>query len=224
MDNPNAQEFLGMLLGKQLRVHTTDTRMFIGEFKCTDNFDDRQTSLLPGINQVGVYKGLFYNAFDLSNKGLGLGGVVAHSNPNVAVTTMVTSQALRSTPTLTVDYNNTNSIQFAFSSSYFGCNAPTAQGIASAAVQCSILVAGFNAANKEIDSATFTFTPPAKDLVSAPLIQAKLPSTFVGLHNVTIVQSSPRPRSWPWTTFSTPSCPLRERLEMSVCVAMSEQH
>ncbi|KAI9733008.1 MAG: hypothetical protein M1834_003551 [Cirrosporium novae-zelandiae] len=28
--------FLASLLGKHLRVHTTDTRMFIGDFKCTD--------------------------------------------------------------------------------------------------------------------------------------------------------------------------------------------
>lgn len=37
MDNHSAQEFLGALLGKQLRIHTTDDRMFIGDFKCTDN-------------------------------------------------------------------------------------------------------------------------------------------------------------------------------------------
>lgn len=37
MDNQKAQEYLGTLLGKQLRVHTTDSRMFVGEFKCTDN-------------------------------------------------------------------------------------------------------------------------------------------------------------------------------------------
>lgn len=37
VDNKTAQEFLGSLLGKQLRIHTTDARMFVGEFKCTDN-------------------------------------------------------------------------------------------------------------------------------------------------------------------------------------------
>ena len=29
-------EYLKALLGKQLRIFTTDTRMFVGEMKCTD--------------------------------------------------------------------------------------------------------------------------------------------------------------------------------------------
>ncbi|MCJ1481366.1 hypothetical protein MMC06_001523 [Schaereria dolodes] len=32
-----ATAYLQSLLNKQLRIHTTDTRMFVGEFKCTDN-------------------------------------------------------------------------------------------------------------------------------------------------------------------------------------------
>ena len=36
MDKDQAVEFLESLLGKSLRVHTTDTRMFVGIFKCTD--------------------------------------------------------------------------------------------------------------------------------------------------------------------------------------------
>lgn len=37
MDNTQATEYLGFFLGKRLRLHTADTRMFIGDFKCTDN-------------------------------------------------------------------------------------------------------------------------------------------------------------------------------------------
>ncbi|KAI4133062.1 MAG: hypothetical protein LQ347_002314 [Umbilicaria vellea] len=37
MENDRAIEYLRSLLGKQLHVCTTDTRMFVGEFKCTDN-------------------------------------------------------------------------------------------------------------------------------------------------------------------------------------------
>jgi hypothetical protein len=29
--------FLESILGKTLRLHTSDTRMFVGRFKCTDN-------------------------------------------------------------------------------------------------------------------------------------------------------------------------------------------
>ena len=36
MANAPAVEYLNSLLGRQLRIHTTDTRMFVGEMKCTD--------------------------------------------------------------------------------------------------------------------------------------------------------------------------------------------
>lgn len=54
-----------------------------------------------------------------------------------------------------------------------------------------MLVAGFNAANKEVAVATYTFTPPVTNLAKTPMIEVRLPSDFVHLHNVTIVQSSP---------------------------------
>ena len=37
MDNDQATEYLGSMLGKQLRIYTADTRMFVGDFRCTDN-------------------------------------------------------------------------------------------------------------------------------------------------------------------------------------------
>ncbi|MCJ1306459.1 hypothetical protein MMC25_000101 [Agyrium rufum] len=38
MDHPKSgNAFLESLLNKTLRIHTTDARMFIGDFKCTDN-------------------------------------------------------------------------------------------------------------------------------------------------------------------------------------------
>ncbi len=37
MDNPKATEYLEALLNKKLRVYTNDSRMFSGDFKCTDN-------------------------------------------------------------------------------------------------------------------------------------------------------------------------------------------
>ncbi|KAJ5103279.1 Ribonucleoprotein LSM domain eukaryotic/archaea-type [Penicillium argentinense] len=36
MDTEKAVQYLDGLLGRSLRVHTTDTRMFVGIFKCTD--------------------------------------------------------------------------------------------------------------------------------------------------------------------------------------------
>ncbi|KAK2742857.1 hypothetical protein FQN55_007641 [Onygenales sp. PD_40] len=37
MENFKAVEYLQSLLGKTLHIHTTDTRLFAGTFKCTDN-------------------------------------------------------------------------------------------------------------------------------------------------------------------------------------------
>ncbi|KAJ5174947.1 uncharacterized protein N7482_000824 [Penicillium canariense] len=36
MDNEKAIEYLNGLLGRTLRIHATDGRMFVGLFKCTD--------------------------------------------------------------------------------------------------------------------------------------------------------------------------------------------
>ncbi|KAJ5574367.1 Ribonucleoprotein LSM domain eukaryotic/archaea-type [Penicillium hispanicum] len=36
MDSEEGLRYLDGLLGRTLRVHTTDTRMFVGTFKCTD--------------------------------------------------------------------------------------------------------------------------------------------------------------------------------------------
>ena len=37
MPNGKAVEYLEELLNKKLRVYTSDSRMFLGDFKCTDN-------------------------------------------------------------------------------------------------------------------------------------------------------------------------------------------
>ncbi|KAJ5212316.1 Ribonucleoprotein LSM domain eukaryotic/archaea-type [Penicillium cinerascens] len=37
MDTEQAVQYLDGLLGRQLRIHTTDSRMFVGIFKCTDS-------------------------------------------------------------------------------------------------------------------------------------------------------------------------------------------
>ncbi|KAL4936414.1 hypothetical protein BDV06DRAFT_93531 [Aspergillus oleicola] len=36
MDETQAVQYLESLIGKTLRVHATDTRVFVGTFKCTD--------------------------------------------------------------------------------------------------------------------------------------------------------------------------------------------
>lgn len=46
-DKEAAQSFLQSLLNKKLRIHTTDERMFWGDFKCTDPVGLCSSSLLP---------------------------------------------------------------------------------------------------------------------------------------------------------------------------------
>lgn len=36
MDESKAVQYLESLIGRTLRVHATDTRIFVGVFKCTD--------------------------------------------------------------------------------------------------------------------------------------------------------------------------------------------
>ena len=36
LEKVDAESFIRRLINKQLRIHTTDSRMFVGVFKCTD--------------------------------------------------------------------------------------------------------------------------------------------------------------------------------------------
>ncbi|MCJ1224794.1 hypothetical protein MMC12_001439 [Toensbergia leucococca] len=60
MDNHAAVEYLQAILEKRLRLHTTDTRIFVGEFKCTDN--ERNVIL----SQAYEYRPPSYNEADVA--------------------------------------------------------------------------------------------------------------------------------------------------------------
>jgi hypothetical protein len=48
--NVEAKDYLNGLLNKSLRVTTTDKRMFLGEFKCTDSVTISPSSLQQNPN------------------------------------------------------------------------------------------------------------------------------------------------------------------------------
>ncbi|KAI4086943.1 MAG: hypothetical protein L6R37_008372 [Teloschistes peruensis] len=169
-------EFCAQTVPRQLTLHL--------------KFTDRAVSLVPEANAVNVYRGLFYNAWDLINLESPVSGLAPHTEPNAIATSLVVAQAMNGTPTFTVDFPGSTSLFFDLFSFYFGCVLPTAQGVVQAAQQCSIIVAGFDTFNKERAVATFTFTPPTTNLLNPPMIQAILPSSFVGLHNVSLIQSN----------------------------------
>ena len=160
------------------------------------------------LNTLGVYKGLSYNAFVVSQTLVGVApGVPPHSLKNSIATTQVTSQALQGTPSIAVDLSS-KVVSYDLFSFWFGCVLPLAQSSVNTATQCTILVAGFDVNNKEKAAATFTFTPIATQLTNTPMILAKLPSIFTGLRNVTVVQSNPTTQvlkidSFKYTTYSS---------------------
>ncbi|KAI5286711.1 hypothetical protein KEM54_006572 [Ascosphaera aggregata] len=51
MDNERAVTYLDSLLGRTLRVHTSDERLFVGEFKCTD----RDRNIILGLTHEYRY-------------------------------------------------------------------------------------------------------------------------------------------------------------------------
>ncbi|RKF59930.1 N-alpha-acetyltransferase 38, NatC auxiliary subunit [Erysiphe neolycopersici] len=72
MEKAQAIDFITNLLGKSLRVTTSDTRMFLGQFKCTDadcNIVLAQTYeyRLPLVSKSGRNSGEEYNTKELTN-------------------------------------------------------------------------------------------------------------------------------------------------------------
>jgi hypothetical protein len=47
MDNTKATGYLEALLNKKLRIYTDDARMFLGDFKCTDNVGQERPKSYP---------------------------------------------------------------------------------------------------------------------------------------------------------------------------------
>lgn len=128
----------------------------------------------------------FFNSWALNNP---LNGALPHSPPNV-IATAAENQATNGTPSLTVLYPGSKLASFDFHDFWFGCDANTVEGAASAAVECTVAVAGFRNA-KEVAVASFTFTPTAGETAATPMIHAVLPKTFVTLQNATLVQGDP---------------------------------
>ncbi|KAL8917784.1 MAG: hypothetical protein Q9208_007765 [Pyrenodesmia sp. 3 TL-2023] len=138
-----------------------------------------------------VYRGLAYKAWNYLDISPPTSGSAPQSPKNSIATNQVEGQTLRGTPAMTVVYSGSKSLYFDLLSFFFNCVTPTGTGLAQIAVQCTIFVAGFDSANKQVASATYTFTPPLLQITKAPMIQAVLPPSFANLRNVTLVQSIP---------------------------------
>ncbi|KAG0645582.1 LSM domain-containing [Hyphodiscus hymeniophilus] len=65
MEKSQAEDYLRSLLNKTLRVTTSDTRMFLGEFKCTD-------SVSPAAQSSGSDSTLETVKLDMTSRYLGL--------------------------------------------------------------------------------------------------------------------------------------------------------
>ena len=67
MDNAKATEYLELLLNKKLRVHTNDRRMFIGDFKCTDNVGRAFSAFSVGEKQLTLPRSVTLSSLNPTN-------------------------------------------------------------------------------------------------------------------------------------------------------------
>ena len=66
MDVTKATDFLEALLNQKLRVYTNDSRIFVGDFKCTDNVSP--TCSHDGVSRrlnFNFYSGVQYHTFSV---------------------------------------------------------------------------------------------------------------------------------------------------------------
>ncbi|MCJ1459195.1 hypothetical protein MMC28_009572 [Mycoblastus sanguinarius] len=64
MDSTKASEYLSTLLNKKLRVYTNDSRMFLGDFKCTDNVGHAAISARQPIDSAQERNIILSQAFE----------------------------------------------------------------------------------------------------------------------------------------------------------------
>jgi len=73
---------------------------------------------------------------------------------------------------------------FNLESFWFGCVLDTQVPLVAVSSGCTIAVTGFYPGGEQVPVATYAFAP--KTLEDAPLVQAVLPSSFLGVKNITI--------------------------------------
>ncbi|KAI9719760.1 MAG: hypothetical protein M1812_003248 [Candelaria pacifica] len=141
------------------------------------------------LQQVGVYKGLSYPAFNFLTpgvNGVAITGVVPQSSPNTIATGVNENLVFGTTAQITRNYTGSKVKYFDLEYFYFGCVVNTAETVASAPEMCTVSVTGFlPGSNTAIDTIDFNYSPGLK--VMAPMIQANLPPTFSLLERVEIV-------------------------------------
>lgn len=100
--------------------------------------------MVPNLNKIGTYKGIFEQAFNLvETVQTGVTpGVVANSGKNYAATGLV-GQTNSGTPTFTVNYQNSNVKEFTPSSLAYGCVLQAANAVTALPVQCIITFTGY---------------------------------------------------------------------------------
>ncbi|KAG6997692.1 hypothetical protein G7Y79_00038g074510 [Physcia stellaris] len=168
-------------------THSACAILCVRQYAHVKQFDERSTQpILPLPNPVGTEKGLLFKSFVLVNSALAGVGINLQSPP-IEITTAKEQQVVDGTPTITVTGNTR---AFDLESFYFGCAVNSVEGAEAVPKRCTILVAGFKGKQERVD-ATYTYTPTAKGGRLQPQIQAVLPSRFVGLQNVTIIQDDP---------------------------------
>jgi small nuclear ribonucleoprotein (snRNP)-like protein len=67
MESEKAVEYLSDLLGRTLRIHATDGRMFVGLFKCTDAVSNLGVILIEEQEYIGRLCSAIHGLSDSAN-------------------------------------------------------------------------------------------------------------------------------------------------------------
>ena len=152
-------------------------------------YDDLRGSALARTDPVGIYKGISYMDFGVSNPGLANTtlAVSPESKPNRAVG--FTSGA----SSLSVAYHGSKAKSFGLDSLFYGCETGLAQGEAETAVACNITVTGYKERSKKpVATETFEFNPSRLGILGTAPSYGIFSSLFQGLEyaNVTFTPST----------------------------------
>jgi len=153
-------------------------------------FDDLTANPVSALSTVGVYHGLNYSEFNLAKLDQTTGAAVEPSKPNVIAFELengLDAGQVGLNPVASVT-TASGTKYFDLLSFFFSCSLDQAQSAVTTNEGCDISVTGYNAAGKMVGEGSFNYAPTS--LVNPPFVKAVLPSTFVGLVNVTFAVST----------------------------------
>ena len=130
---------------------------------------------------MGIYLNISFSSFDVGDPAIALAGLLPESKPNFAFAVGTAA----SPSEMTISYSGSKVKSFALSSTYFGCESNSGQGLASDPLNCTITATGYKSgSSKAVALEVFTYTVP-EGVLKAPLSFGTFGPAFTGLQTVT---------------------------------------